>query len=65
MKELGYGKGYQYAHRSQDRLTDMVCLPDSLKERVYYTPSQSGFEQTINERLRTWRERIRQLREKK
>jgi putative ATPase len=65
MKELGYGKGYQYAHNSQDKLTDMTCLPDSLKERVYYTPSQDGFEQTIGDRLKAWREKIRQLREKK
>jgi putative ATPase len=65
MKELDYGKGYQYAHDFQDKLTDMSCLPKSLEQRVYFTPSDEGFEQTLQERLKSWREKIRQLKDKK
>src|SRR5207247_6153876 len=65
MKNLNYGKGYQYAHDSENRLTDMTCLPDSLKNRVYYVPSGNGCEKTISDRLKEWREKIKQLREKK
>ena len=36
MKELNYGKGYQYAHSTREKLTDMQCLPDSLKGKEYY-----------------------------
>ena len=36
MRDIGYGKGYQYAHDTEDKLTNMQCLPDSLKDRVYY-----------------------------
>jgi putative ATPase len=62
MKGLGYGQGYKYAHNFQDGLTDMSCLPETLKERVYYYPSQFGFEKTISERLRYWKEKIKQIR---
>ncbi|MCI0418807.1 MAG: replication-associated recombination protein A [Acidobacteria bacterium] len=65
MKELDYGKGYQYAHDFQDKLTDMSCLPKALEQRVYFAPSEEGFERAIQERLTSWRERIRQLKEKK
>ena len=65
MKELDYGKGYQYAHDFQDKLTDMSCLPKSLEQRVYFTPTDEGFEQTVQERLKSWREKIRQLKDKK
>jgi len=65
MKQLDYGKGYQYAHDFQDKLTDMSCLPKSLEQRVYFTPSDEGFEQTVQERLKSWREKIRQLKDKK
>jgi putative ATPase len=65
MKELDYGKGYQYAHDFQDKLTDMSCLPKSLEQRVYFTPSDEGFEQTVQARLKSWREKIQQLKNKK
>jgi len=65
MKELDYGKGYQYAHDFQDKLTDMSCLPKSLEQRVYFTPSDEGFERTVQERLKSWREKIRQLKDRK
>ena len=51
MKELGYGKGYQYAHDTDDKLTDMRCLPDSLLGRVYYEPTEQGLEARFKERL--------------
>jgi putative ATPase len=65
MKELDYGKGYQYAHDFQEKLTDMSCLPKSLEQRVYFTPSDAGFEQTVQERLKGWKDKIQQLKEKK
>jgi putative ATPase len=61
MKDLNYGKDYKYAHDFQEQLTDMSCLPDSLKDRVYYVPAESGFEKTLGERLRSWKEKIREL----
>ena len=56
MKDLGYGEGYQYAHDSEDRLTDMQCLPDSLKDRTYYKPADQGLERQIAERLKQIKE---------
>jgi len=47
----GYGKGYQYAHNAADRLTDMQCLPDNLKERRYYRPTDQGFEKRLREKM--------------
>ncbi|RKJ40824.1 replication-associated recombination protein A [Acutalibacter sp. 1XD8-33] len=52
MKELDYGKGYQYAHDYESKLTTMQCLPDSLKERRYYRPTSQGSEARYTERLR-------------
>ncbi len=51
MKELDYGKGYQYAHDSEDKLTNMQCLPDSLADREYYKPTEQGFELKYKTRL--------------
>ena len=51
MKELEYGKGYQYAHDTADKLTDMQCLPDSLKGREYYHPTEQGPESKYKARL--------------
>jgi putative ATPase len=51
MKKFGYGKGYQYAHDYDDKLTDMQCLPDNLVGRTYYQPTEQGFEQRLRERL--------------
>lgn len=58
MKELDYGRGYQYAHDAPDRLTDMQCLPDSLQGRQYYRPTEQGYEARCKARLeqiRAWR----------
>ena len=51
MKGVGYGRGYQYAHDYDEKLTDMTCLPDSLASRVYYRPTDQGFEQRLRQRL--------------
>ncbi|MBQ6077482.1 MAG: replication-associated recombination protein A [Clostridia bacterium] len=51
MKELGYGKGYQYAHDYAEKITDMRCLPDSLLGKVYYEPTEQGLEGRFKERL--------------
>ncbi len=51
MKELEYGKGYQYAHDTADKLTDMQCLPDSLLGREYYRPTEEGVEARFKARL--------------
>ena len=51
MKELDYGKGYQYAHDTADKLTNMQCLPDSLLGREYYRPTEQGLESKYKARL--------------
>ncbi len=51
MKELEYGKGYQYAHDSEEKLTNMQCLPDSLLGREYYLPTEEGLEGRFKTRL--------------
>ena len=51
MKDLGYGKGYQYAHDTEDKLTDMRCLPDSLLGTEYYRPTDQGLETRFRDRL--------------
>ena len=58
MKELDYGKGYRYAHDEEDRIADMDCLPDSLKGRSYYKPTQEGREKLLAQRM----EEIRRIR---
>jgi len=51
MRDLGYGKGYQYAHDTAEKLTDMRCLPDSLLGKEYYQPTDQGLEARYKERL--------------
>jgi len=51
MKGMGYGQGYQYAHDMEDKVADMQCLPDNLKDRIYYHPTSEGVEKRIRERL--------------
>ena len=51
MKQLHYGEGYQYAHNTQDKITNMQCLPDSLADRQYYIPTTQGSEARVKERL--------------
>lgn len=51
MSELGYGKGYQYAHESKSKLTTMQTMPDSLIGQVYYEPTEQGNESRFKKRL--------------
>lgn len=51
MKELGYGRGYKYAHDFEEGLTDMDCLPENLADRVYYHPTERGQEKLIKQKL--------------
>ena len=62
MKDLNYGKGYQYAHNSKNKLTTMECLPDSLIGKTYYNPTTMGNEIRFKERLeniKKWKEQER------
>jgi putative ATPase len=54
MKELGYGKGYKYAHDYPGHFVKQQNLPDSLQGKRYYTPSDQGYEKTIIDRLKAW-----------
>lgn len=59
MKELHYGEGYQYAHQTEDKIAAMQCMPDSLKDRTYYVPTEEGNEKAAKKRLeevKAWRE---------
>jgi putative ATPase len=51
MKNLGYGQGYRYAHDLESKVADMQCLPDNLKNRRYYHPTNEGVEKRIRQRL--------------
>lgn len=51
MKELNYGKDYQFAHNHKEHLTNMQCMPEKLKDKVYYTPTEEGLEKKFKERL--------------
>jgi putative ATPase len=57
MKEMGYGKGYQHAHKLSAAFTDMICMPTSLADTVLYEPTDRGFEQRLRERLDWLRKR--------
>ena len=61
MKGLGYGSGYQYAHDVAEKVTDMQCLPDNLRDRIYYQPTNEGVEKRIRERI----EEIRRIRSRR
>ena len=63
MKAFGYGQGYQYAHDLEEKVADMQCLPDNLKDRVYYHPTDEGLERRIKSRLEHIRQAKRRLRE--
>ena len=65
MKDLDYGKGYQYAHDTEDKLTAMQCLPDSLEGTEYYQPTDQGTESRFKERLNQIKEWKKQHRNKK
>ncbi len=57
MKNIGYGKDYRYAHDLENKVADMQCLPDNLKDRTYYHPTNEGVEKRIRERMEEIRRR--------
>src|ERR1700688_1691206 len=61
MKNIGYGKGYQYAHDVEDKVADMNCLPESLAGKTYYRPTDQGFEARLRQRM----EEIRRIKDKR
>ena len=65
MKSVGYGKGYQYAHDLESKVPDMQCLPDNLRDRVYYRPTPEGAEREFAERLVQIREQRESAKHKK
>ena len=67
MQQLHYGEGYQYAHDTQEKLTDMQCLPDDLAGRVYYRPTEQGLEARYKQRLeeiKAWKKAQREEKRK-
>ena len=62
-KDIGYGKGYSYAHDSSEKLTPMQCLPDEIKDSVYYQPTDQGVESRIGKRYQDIENWKRQMRE--
>ena len=68
MKDLGYGDGYVYAHDTEEKLSTMQCLPDSLKDRKYYNPTEQGVEKRVKlrkEQIEQWKAAKRAEEEKK
>jgi len=59
MKNIGYGKGYQYAHDLEDKVAEMTCLPESLAGKTYYRPTDQGFEARLRQRM----EEIRRIKD--
>jgi len=51
MENIGYGRGYKYAHHFEEKVTDMACLPENLAGRSWYKPTDQGFEQRLRTRL--------------
>ena len=61
MKQLGYGKGYRYAHDEAEGVSGMDCLPEALAGKTYYEPTPRGDERGVAERL----DEARRIREEK
>src|SRR5438270_234006 len=62
MKQVGYGKGYQYAHDLESKVADMECMPDNLRGREYYHPTQEGKEKLLTQRMEEIKQRKEELR---
>jgi putative ATPase len=63
MKKEGYGKGYKYAHDHPNAITEQEYLPEQLKRRQWYEPTERGYEKTIQERLQYWKELLQKRQE--
>jgi putative ATPase len=64
MKDLGYAKGYKYAHNYKDAVVEQAYLPDKLKGQRFYFPTDRGFEKTIKDRLDRWRRMLQESKDK-
>ena len=64
MKELGYGKGYKYAHDHENAIVEQEYLPSQLRNRIYYNPTNRGYERLVKDRLDKWRKILAQRRKK-
>src|SRR5438270_6162457 len=62
MKQVGYGKGYQYAHDLDEKVADMECMPDNLRGREYYYPTSEGREKLLAQRMEEIKQRKEELR---
>ena len=62
MKKMGYGRDYQYAHDHEDALVDQDHLPEELKGKQFYRPTNRGYEKEIDARLKKWREILQKRR---
>jgi putative ATPase len=62
MKQVGYGKGYQYAHDLDEKVADMECMPDNLRGHEYYHPTQEGREKLLAQRMDELKQRKEELR---
>ena len=54
MKDVGYGKGYKYAHNYEGHFVEQQNMPDALKDRQYYHPTDQGYERDIKARIKEW-----------
>ena len=61
MRDLHYGEGYQYAHDTEEKITNMQCLPDSVKDRKYYEPTTQGAEAAVKAQLEAIEEKKRKI----
>jgi putative ATPase len=60
MEELNYSKGYKYAHDFENNFTEQQFLPENLKDKIYYKPTDNGREKTLRERLnQLWKRKKR------
>jgi len=66
MKDLNYGKDYQYDHEHENKYFYQKCFPDAMPEKVYYKPGEFGFEKEVAKRLEWWKKlKEEQLKKKK
>ena len=63
MKDIGYGKGYQYDHDTEDGFSGQNYFPDDMQREIYYKPLELGFEKEINKRVKYW-DSLRRLKNK-
>jgi putative ATPase len=54
MKDMGYGEGYKYAHDFPGHFVEQQNLPDTIKDRKFYTPGELGYEKQVDSRLKDW-----------